>query len=70
MTESPEWTLSKSESFDTRRDAQCFLGLMVASHFGSGKGLVCSMPKELDFRVIEKMGKFHIEYRLIEKHAL
>lgn len=70
MTESSEWTEIKSESFDTRRDAQCFLGLMVVSHFGSGKGLVCSMPKELDFRIVERMGKFHIEYRLIEKHTL
>ena len=70
MTESSEWTLLKGRAFDTQRDAQCFLGLMVVSHFGSGKGLVCSMPKELDFRIVERMGKFHIEYRLIEKHTL
>jgi hypothetical protein len=70
MTESPEWTLLKGEAFDTRRDAQCFLGLMMVSHYGSGKGIIKSLPKELDFRISEKMGKFHIEYRLIEKHTL
>ena len=70
MTESAEWTLLKGAEFGNKKDAQCFLGLMIVSHFGSGKGLVCSMPKELDFRIVERMGKFHIEYRLIEKHAL
>ncbi len=70
MTESAEWTLLKGKVFDTQRDAQCFLRLIINQHFGSCKEAIKSIPKELDFRIVERMGKFHIEYRLIEKHAL
>lgn len=66
MSKSIEWTtLSVEETFTTRQKAQRFIDIMLNQHFGRNPE-----PKLVEFKISEKKGKFYIEYRMLEKHAL